>query len=105
MNDSTPPPGAVPAPGQRPRYPGRAELDAADSHLRRTVSRLARQKDPATAAKAGPLVAEAAAALYAVAAKANAAIAESPTHQAAMRRADRKLARAVDRLGPGSAGR
>lgn len=44
-------------------YPGRPELDRANRDFRRTVARLARDKDPATSGKASGIVLAAAAAL------------------------------------------
>ncbi|WP_405677285.1 hypothetical protein OG292_22430 [Streptomyces sp. NBC_01511] len=81
-----PPADAVHAPTSRFRYPGRPQLDAADAHFRRTVSRLARNKDPKTAA------------LDTVSVKASRAIEASPDFQARLRKMDRKLARARARF-------
>lgn len=59
-------------------YPGRPELDRANRDFRRTVARLARDKDPVASAKASGIVLRAAAALDELAREAETARESSP---------------------------
>ncbi|MBT2397231.1 hypothetical protein [Streptomyces sp. ISL-100] len=82
-------------------YPGREQLDAVNMRFRRAVARLAREgaKDPATAAKLAPIIAEAVEALERLTAQASQAEGSSAGHRGAMEREQAKLDRLARRAG------
>ncbi|MFH8471976.1 hypothetical protein [Streptomyces sp. NPDC018000] len=82
-------------------YPGREELDAVNMRFRRALARLAREgtKDPATAAKLAPIIAEAVRTLERLTAKATEAEGNSARNRAAMEREQANLERLACRAG------
>ena len=78
-------------------YPGRDQLDQASMRFRRAVTRLHREglKDPVTAAKLGPIITEAVAALDSLAQRAQKAENESARNRAMLAREQEKLERVL----------
>lgn len=81
-------------------YAGRDQLDAANMRFRKAVARLAREgdKDPDTAAKLPPIIAEAVQTLDRLATAAIEAEGNSARHRAAMAREQAKLDRLTRKL-------
>ncbi|MFG2671165.1 hypothetical protein [Streptomyces sp. NPDC048445] len=82
-------------------YPGRDQLDAANMRFRKAVARLAREgaRDPATAVKLPPIIAEAVQTLDRLTAEAADAEGNSERHRVALAAEAEKLARLQRRLG------
>ncbi|MFJ4012233.1 hypothetical protein [Streptomyces sp. NPDC090026] len=93
---TTPDPPADP----RRTYPGRPDLDAADSAFRAAIARLARDRDPATAARALPLVQLAIHALTTLTTEADHYRKASPFLRGKLANLDRKLSRGRRRDAP-----